>query len=112
MSLYVCDRCHSIENSALGMFNRACAHKRWFGDAIVEGEKLCSACMPSHFADGSVCTKGGGWHGEFDRELATIEWIKAQSDGFRMTAGAESVLNGQSPKIKTNLPNTEAKDES
>lgn len=111
MSLYVCDRCHSIENTALGMFNRASAHKRWFGDAIKEGEKLCSACTPSHFVDGSKNSKGGGWHDAFYRELATPEWIAAQSDGFKMTAGAEQVLRGIAPALSLVLPEAEAKDE-
>ncbi len=111
MSLYICDRCHTIENTALGMFNRTSAHKRWFGDAIEEGEKLCSACTPALFADGSPNRKGGTWHNEFHRELATPEWIEAQSEGFKMTTGASQVLQGHSPKVKTDYPKAKAKDE-
>lgn len=111
MSIYVCDRCHTIENSALGMFNRARAHKRWFGDAIQEGEKLCSSCAPSHFVDGSPNRKGGKWHDAFNRELATPDWIHAQGDGFKMTAGGHAVLRGQEPALKLALPLAEAKNE-
>lgn len=67
MSLFVCDKCDTIENTALGLYWRGHRHEAWFG--IPNHSALCSACMPTHFLNGAVHREGTGeWHGQFKRE--------------------------------------------
>jgi hypothetical protein len=49
MSLYVCDRCSHIENTALARY--------WIRKAEGKKNDLCSVCDPSI----------GQWHGKFPR---------------------------------------------
>lgn len=97
MSLYQCDYCGCCENTALGM--QPGTPPRWFDWAGIEnrrGMELCSACMPTRFADGSP-TECGKWHGEFDRVFlpkgkfktnrrGNLEHIETGSEDFRSCA--------------------------
>lgn len=71
MSLYQCEECGCIENTACGWY--------WYTehtDPRYAGRKLCSACGPTHFSDGGRNSKCGKWHGEFERKfypLGTME---------------------------------------
>lgn len=49
MSLFVCDECGVIENTALSRF--------WMHYGLLGGRALCSLCDPEI----------GKWHGHFDR---------------------------------------------
>lgn len=72
MPLYVCDTCHSIENTAFGHY-----HTRglgYFKDKVKDAKALCSACMPNEYNNGK--TRKTGWHNHFEREIATTELIK------------------------------------
>ena len=79
MSLFICQNCGCIENTACGHWwaRETCI----FGGGL-ERMALCSACMPDHYASGESCFKGGkGWHGHFPRVQATPEEIERHGRG-------------------------------
>jgi len=65
MSLFICENCGVIENTALGHFWAKDAVK--FKDSNMNGKALCSECAPCEYEDGSK-SKYGKWHGKFPRE--------------------------------------------
>lgn len=64
MPLFVCDKCGCLENTATG-FYWARRILKW-KDESLNGKALCSACAPTHYADGTP-SRFGEWHGEFER---------------------------------------------
>jgi hypothetical protein len=67
MSLYRCETCGCVENTALGFY--------WCRKDIdwpeeVRGKALCSECAPKVYSDGSP-TDWGKWHGRFAKRQAT-----------------------------------------
>lgn len=64
MSLYVCEECRTIENTALGLF--------WTRNVEGDGRALCSACAPEI----------GEWHGRFDRRTydgtQNVAWVDGE----------------------------------
>jgi hypothetical protein len=69
MSLFQCEVCGCCENTALsfqGCSGYAETFFDWTGFESVKGKKLCSACAPTKYKDGTP-TEFGKWHGEFDR---------------------------------------------
>lgn len=64
MPLFVCTRCKTIDNTALGYY---------WPTMLGGGEKpLCSECAPPDPYMGH----GGRWHGKFLKRTATWELIK------------------------------------
>lgn len=65
MSLFVCDKCGCIENTALG----------WYWGAFMKdlttketyGKVFCSECAPLEFPDGEKTRFDGKWHGKFPK---------------------------------------------
>jgi len=94
MSLYQCEHCGCCENTALGHY--WCRDHDVYDWTNIEGRagmKLCSACAPSKFRDGTSTGKGS-WHDEFDRVFlpkgmfktnarGTLEHIETGSEDFR-----------------------------
>ena len=81
MSLYQCEHCGCCENTALAM--QPGTPTRWFCWAGIEdreGKHLCSACMPSEYADG-IPTGRGVWHGQFDRVFLPYGMFKTNKVG-------------------------------
>lgn len=68
MSLYQCEYCGCMENTALGCFHSR--HRvelfKWDGMEDRSGMALCSACGPTRYRSGNK-TGFGKWHGEFER---------------------------------------------
>jgi len=76
MSLIQCENCGCVENTALtsccmwgppslqDIFN-------WEGKEHLKGKKLCSACAPEKFTDGTD-TDLGKWHDEFERKFLPL----------------------------------------
>lgn len=70
MSLFVCDECDSVENTALAGYrgwhgrnidlhtDQIEDHPEWVETGLGDGKARCSACNP----------EVGGWHGLFARE--------------------------------------------
>jgi len=65
MSIYQCDDCGCVENTALGWY-----HCRNMEDLTVPeklGKKLCSVCGPTKYPNGDPIEDMGKWHGKFKR---------------------------------------------
>lgn len=74
MPLFVCDVCGAIENTALGFF---WSRKRvQWKDKSKNGKALCSECMPDQEANGEPNPRGGVWHGQFPKDIATEARLK------------------------------------
>lgn len=69
MSLFQCEHCGCKENTALsgqGCNGFAESFYDWTGLEERKGKKLCSACAPPRYSDGTPSGLGK-WHGEFER---------------------------------------------
>lgn len=68
MGLFVCEKCGTLENTALG---------RWWSkdapSAPEKGKALCCVCMPETYDDGSTDINAGKWHGLFPQRPATAD---------------------------------------
>ncbi len=69
MGLFICDICHTIENTGQGSFWDR--NDTLWQDVSLNGKALCSACTPTTYADGTAVRDGGRWHGRFARTIAT-----------------------------------------
>jgi len=90
MPLFVCDECKVVENTACGHYwTRG---QGFYKDKDRDKKALCSQCMPSEFNDGSKSSKGGQWHGRFERQIATKKLIKKWGeDNFIYVSDIEGV---------------------
>lgn len=84
MSLYQCEHCGCCENTALGHYWPGLSkHADWFDWTGLEdrrGKKLCSACAPTKFEDGTP-TEHGEWHGQFARVFLPMGMFKTNARG-------------------------------
>jgi len=74
MSLYQCEECGCIENTAMacqGMKGYAEKFFDWKGFEDRKGKLLCSACGPTKYADGNP-TEYGKWHDQFKRRYLPL----------------------------------------
>lgn len=83
MSLFQCEQCGCVENTALscqgiGTFLEDSFDWSEFPDR--QGKKLCSACAPSKFSDGKP-SELGKWHGRFDRKFLPMGMFKTNRVG-------------------------------
>lgn len=82
MSLYQCEECGCLENTACGHY--WCANKPdlfdWSDMRERRGKKLCAACAPSKFRDGTS-TERGAWHKRFERIMLPKGQFKTNRDG-------------------------------
>jgi hypothetical protein len=70
MPLFVCEECHTIDNTATGFYWSVGVV--FFMDETKNNKALCCACIPEKYSDGSKASKGGEWHGRFEREKFDI----------------------------------------
>lgn len=89
MSVYQCETCGCVENTALG-FYWARHDKDWPEEA--RGKALCSECAPRVYSDGSA-TGWGKWHGRFTKRQAKGMLIDSQG----LLWSKETVAAGQLP---------------
>ena len=81
MSLFQCQRCGCVENTALSgqgmswpdLFN-------WDGIEERRSLKLCSACGPTKYKDNAP-TKFGTWHGRFARTYLPMGMFRTAQNG-------------------------------
>lgn len=69
MSLFQCQVCGCCENTALSMQGCngfAVNFFDWSGIENKKGKKLCSACAPTKYSDGTPSNLGK-WHNRFDQ---------------------------------------------
>lgn len=78
MSLYQCEKCGVIENTALGFYHT----RNWVGTYPKEfnGKKLCSECGPANYNDGSK-TNWGEWHCMFEKKFYPIGTMETDEQG-------------------------------
>lgn len=91
MSMFQCQHCGCAENTALsgqGCDNFATRFYCWTGLEDRKGLKLCSACAPTHYSDGTT-TKFGKWHDRFPRHYLPKGMFKTNRQG-----NLEHVENG------------------
>ena len=101
MSLFQCEHCGCAENTALSSQGFKVLQDRfdWTGIEDRRGKRLCSACGPTKYSDGTESFYGQ-WHGKFDRiflpmgqfrtnKVGNLEHIETGDDDFRKFALGE-----------------------
>ena len=71
MSLYVCEKCGCIDNTACGG-QSVFRNSSWVPEES-KGKYLCCECTPIHFSDGSINEDAGKWHNRFPKRKYTEE---------------------------------------
>jgi hypothetical protein len=79
MSLFQCEQCGAVENSALGHYHSVGSGR--YKDKVKDAMKLCSECMPVEFNDGSINKKGGKWHGRFPKRIYPLGSLYTDKEG-------------------------------
>ena len=82
MSLFQCECCGCVENTALSLQGTK-GIADWFDWTGIEDRRgllLCSACGPTKNDDGSP-TKLGKWHCEFKRTFLPMSQFKTNREG-------------------------------
>lgn len=83
MSLFQCEHCGCCENTALahqGFNGYAVKFFDWTGIEERKGLRLCSACGPTRYEDGTP-TAAGVWHGKFERVYLPKGRFKTDREG-------------------------------
>lgn len=83
MSLFQCQLCGCCENTALacqGFDGIAESFFDWTGFEDRKGKKLCSACGPVRYSDGTQ-SKYGKWHGLFHRVYLPLGMFRTARNG-------------------------------
>lgn len=84
MSLFQCDNCGCVENTALASqgFKAEYIQKIFDWSDIPErkGMLLCSDCGPTQYRDGKE-TEFGKWHNKFDRTFLPKGMFKTNREG-------------------------------
>lgn len=93
MGTFVCDNCHSVENTSYGTWHNRNSMEKNYG--IPDGTCLCSECKPNTFLNGETSRTGGKWHRRFKRQIATREMIEKMN--WHITAGSMDVMAGRLP---------------
>lgn len=81
MSLYQCEHCGCMENTATG--SPPGMPTKWFDWTGIEdrmGKHLCCSCGPAKYESGSP-TGYGEWHGIFDRVFLPKGMFKTNARG-------------------------------
>lgn len=83
MSLFQCEHCGCVENTALACQGFKGFAEQWFDWTGIEdrkGKLLCSACGPTTDSDGEP-TPFGTWHDKFKRTFLPKGMFKTNSVG-------------------------------
>jgi len=68
MSIYQCENCGCVENTALGHYHCRNMKNMFLNEEKYLNKKLCSSCGPKFYKDGKP-TEYGKWHNRFDRHF-------------------------------------------
>lgn len=82
MSLFQCQHCGCKENTALASTYSWISPESydWTGIEDRKGKRLCSACLPERYADGTA-TGHGKWHGRFERTFLEKDMYETDHEG-------------------------------
>lgn len=104
MSLFQCDNCGCVENTAL-----SAQGFKWLADSFDwseiperKGMMLCSACGPTVYRDGEKAKEFGKWHRRFARvylpkgmfktnNVGNLEHIETGSEDYHQYALKETI---------------------
>jgi hypothetical protein len=77
VSIYQCEKCGCAENTACGHYH--CRDWQEWPEEY-RGKKLCSACGPPQYSDGTP-TRLGKWHGRFERTYYPLGSMETDGNG-------------------------------
>ena len=81
MSLFQCEKCGCVENTALsGQGHSFVKIYDWSFSPDLKGKKLCSACGPKRYSNGKE-NEDHGWHGKFPRKFLPMGMFFTNKDG-------------------------------
>lgn len=103
MSLFQCEICGVVENTALACQGFPDAINDcfdWSGIEDRKGKKLCSEHGPAKYSDGNP-TEYGKWHGRFKKTFLPIGMFKTNREG-----NLQHIENGDTDYRKYELPTT------
>lgn len=83
MSLFQCESCGAVENTALSLQGgNGYAEKffDWTGYEDKKGKRLCSACLPDKNSAGEP-HEYGKWHGEFSKTILPLGQFRTNEQG-------------------------------
>lgn len=106
MSLFQCENCGCVENTALscqGCIGFAESFFDWSGFEGRKGKKLCSVCGPTKMFDGTPSGLGA-WHDQFKRVMLEPGTFKTNSVG-----NLEHIETGDTDFKKYELASKESK---
>lgn len=98
VSLYQCDKCSCVENTALGHYHCRGMPEMWPAEYV--NKKLCSACGPPKYRNGEPNEDCGQWHGRFKRECFPLDSLYTDRDGnvrFKADDTYPAVGSGKEP---------------
>lgn len=79
MSLYQCDNCGCVENTALGWYH--CRDCKRLTPKEYLGKALCCVCGPTKYPNGEPIEDMGKWHGRFERKFYPIGSLYTDHQG-------------------------------
>lgn len=79
MSLYQCEKCGCVENTAFGWYH--CRNMKDLTPPEDLGKALCSECGPTHYANGEANRKCGKWHGKFEKTIYPLGSLETDAGG-------------------------------
>lgn len=99
MSLFQCENCGCVENTALSAqgFKLLKSCFDWSEIPEREGMMLCSACGPTRYRDGTKTPEFGQWHKRFKRvflpkgmfktnDIGNLEHVESGSEDYHQYA--------------------------
>lgn len=84
MSLFQCENCGCVENTALSSQGFNGFFEKFFDWSYAperKGMRLCSACGPVKYADGTPSEERGKWHNVFPREYLPLGMFETNQRG-------------------------------
>lgn len=69
MPMFICDKCHAIDNTATGWFHSRFKNQELLGPQYPNGEAYCSECTPTHYSGGSPIKYCGRWYNRFEKRF-------------------------------------------
>lgn len=102
MSLYQCDNCGCVENTACGFYHMRNMEK--LVRPAYRGKALCSACGPKTFPSGEE-TGYGKWHGRFTRKFYLLGSLYTDQQGNVKVRATDEYPTREDELIEITLDN-------
>jgi hypothetical protein len=103
MSLFICEKCFCIENTATGRYWTKDSADLWDDDNL--GQALCTQCEPLHFRSGESNDGGGRWHGRFPKRHPSFEEVRDADPDLYLNRDAVLELWKQRGRIMGSFEN-------